>query len=363
MKHLVLALFLICSFHCFSQEVKTFLEGAYRVDDAMIFDTKGNMYGSHYNGQNVHKISPTGEVSVFASGFNTPNGLAFNSMGHLYVCDNRGNRIYVLDEVGQFIDTVFISNPSGIIKSRYSDTMIFSSYAGNSISYLSPDGNIELVQRGGALKGPVAMVYDDKGVLYVGNYTDRKVYKLVQGQLEYVAVVPGSNSGNSFLGFITYHKGLLWAASFNANKIYKVYPNAIDSVELYSGKGAGSTNGPLSEATYTGPNGITPSIRGDTLFVSEYPSGRIRMIVDGPSNIDNARQLLPSWQVYPNPAQNRVRVQCEDCPEMIKVYDMNGLEVMSQRSKELDLSNFAKGIYFIEAHFSSHMGRKLLVVN
>ncbi len=87
---LLLALFVATSI--FAQTVTTFSDGT--PDDAIAIDSNGNIYCSNYIGDTIFKFTPTGEVSSFVMGLNTPNGLAFNSNEELYVCDGQQNTIY-----------------------------------------------------------------------------------------------------------------------------------------------------------------------------------------------------------------------------------------------------------------------------
>ena len=77
-----------------AQTVVTLTTSASSIDDDIILDAEGNLYGSNYNGSAIFKRSPTGEESTFTGGLNTPNGLAFAADGNLIAVDNQGNRIY-----------------------------------------------------------------------------------------------------------------------------------------------------------------------------------------------------------------------------------------------------------------------------
>ena len=86
MKKIVLLLLAYATFVPLqAQQVSTIFNSAtIQVDDGIVQDKHGNIYGSHYMGSNVYKITPSGVSTVFKSGLNTPNGLAFDSQGNLY---------------------------------------------------------------------------------------------------------------------------------------------------------------------------------------------------------------------------------------------------------------------------------------
>ena len=266
--------FILFSFYSVlsAQYVSTFYSSAsFQIDDAMVQDKHGNLYGSHYMGSRVYKITPNGTASIFSSGYNTPNGLAFNSRDELYIVDNIGNRIYKVDTAGNRIDTIVVGNPSGIIKSIDSDTMIITQYTGHRVRKLAPDGTVlPPMFAGYPLSGPVGLCYGADSTLYVGNFTDRKIFKVDSGRLIYIARVPGFSSTS--LGFITHANGFLYGTAFQSHQIYKIDPNFQDSVILLSGSTVGNNNGPVSSARFNGPNGILASKGGDSLFISDYYS-------------------------------------------------------------------------------------------
>ncbi len=260
-----------------AQLVTTILDAATQVDDALFRDPAGNLYGSHYMGSNVYRIAPDGAVSTFVGGLNTPNGIAMNSLGQFYVADNNGNRIYQLANDGTPLDTFTVTNPSGLLKAWDSDTILFTQYLPNKLGKLAPDGTITLVLEGAPLNGPVGLAYTDDGTLYIANYTDRRIHRVVGDALEHVATVPGPSSG--VLGFITAGGATLYGTSWNSHSIYAIEPAYADSVRLIAGgNGQGNTDGDAATAQFNQPNGILAVAGGDTLYVSDFGSKNIRMI-------------------------------------------------------------------------------------
>lgn len=346
-----LLIILLCSFSkLYTQVVSTLLDSSTeRITDALILDEHGNLYGSDYNGDKVYKLSPDGELSVVAEGLGSPNGLAFDSNGNLFICDNTDNRIYTLDSEGNFIDTVFISSPSGIIKALDSDTMIFTQYTGHTLNKLSPDGDIIQTHSGGVLNGPVGLAYDGEGRLYVGNFNNREIYEVLDQDLEYVATVPGPSGGN--LGFIAYGAEMLWGTSFQGDEIYQIEPNYIDSVILYSGSTPGSMDGPIEEATFNNPNGIITNLAGDSIYISQYPGGEIRLI--GPEALGGIEYSSAKSRIYPNPSQETIQVTSDRPFDRIELFDLlgNSLVNMSWPAKTdqriLEIGDLKTGIYLL----------------
>ena len=56
------------------------------IPSGLAFDSAGNLYVANGEIHTVDKVTPTGNVSTFASGFISP-ALAFDAAGNLYVAD------------------------------------------------------------------------------------------------------------------------------------------------------------------------------------------------------------------------------------------------------------------------------------
>ncbi len=322
---------LLCAGTLQAQLVTTILDAATQVDDALFRDPAGNLYGSHYMGSNVYRIAPDGVVSTFVGGLNTPNGIAMNALGQFYVADNNGNRIYQLASDGTPLDTITVTNPSGVLKAWDSDTILFTQYLPNKLGKLAPDGTITILLEGAPLNGPVGLAYTDDGTLYVANYTDRRIHRVVGGALEYVATVPGPSSG--VLGFITAGGATLYGTSWNSHAIYAIEPTYTDSVRLIAGgNGQGNTDGDAATAQFNQPNGILAVAGGDTLYVSDFGSKNIRMITGVLTGVDEPRALEP-LRILSDPACGSVMVALEGAWEpgsSCTVHDAQGRLVISR---------------------------------
>lgn len=351
MKHFTLPLFfLLVVLNASAQAtVSTVVDSTgFKFTDDLILDNSGNLFCADYSGDAVYKLAPNETLSTFISGLNTPNGMAFDSNGDLFVCDNLGNAIYKVDPLGNFLDTFQVSYPSGIIKDAASDTMIFTTYGSqNDLKKLAPDGSITDFYVGGALDGPVGLEYC-QGSLYVANFNDRKIFRIENDTLEFIAQLPG----NGYLGFITCAGDQLLATAFSNHKIFKIDPQT-GAVNIYAGIGGGYMDGTLDVARFTSPNGILATPLGDTIYVSEYNTGRLRMItgyelglVDSPT--------VSKIRVRPNPASEFIYVSTENLKKgtKIKLYNLNGMLVKTVFSSGntdtyIDLNSLESGVYLL----------------
>lgn len=323
----------------------------YRFTDDLIFDASGNLFCADYSGDAIYKRTPSGLLSVFASGFNTPNGLAFDSAGNLFVCDNVGNAIYKLNSSGVFIDTIAVGYPSGIVKMQNSDTMIFTTYGSISeLKKLAPDGSILPYHMGAPLNGPVGLEYC-QGILYLSNFTDRKIFRVEDDTLVYITQVPGTTSSN--VGFIASIGDKLLATNFNTHKIYIVDP-VLETSTFYAGIGGGYTDGPLDTARFLSPNGIIANVAGDSIFVSEYNSKKLRLITGFTLDVPSEQASFET-SVYPNPALNSVRIEVPamSLPVTVQIFTADGREVSQPEIKvttqfDLNISSLDVGIFYIK---------------
>lgn len=340
-----------------SQTVTTFTGGT--PDDGIAIDSNGNIYASNYMGDTVFKFTPSGEVSSFITGLNTPNGLAFNSNDELYVCDGQGDTIYKYNLNGDLLASYPLDyHPSGIIKDFDSEDMIFTEYQGNSIKRLSPDGIITDVSTASGLNGPVGITFDSNGVMYVGNYTDRDIYRVLEnGDIEFIATVPTDGGALPNLGFIAYGQGFLWGTTMGSDKIYKINPDGIADFEIFAGSTQGSLDGDISVATFHTPNGITFNDAEDTMYITDFGTKNLRIISGIVLSNDDFNSKKSEVQLYPNPSDTELNIQFNTSESYtIRVYDVLGKEVFHIKrdsfqekvTETLEVSHWSKGIYFVE---------------
>jgi sugar lactone lactonase YvrE len=359
------ATFLIGQFFLQAQTVTTFADGT--PDDAIALDSNGNIYASNFTGDSVFKFTPTGEMSYFITGLDTPNGIDFDLNDNLYLCDWQANLIYRFNPDGTEDASITIpQNPSGMIKEFDSDVdMIYTRYTGNSIHRITPFGDITLISDAPQLDGPVGLAYDGEGNLFVGNYNNRVIYKVLEnGDLQYIALV-GSSSN---LGFIAYSQGYLWGTVLGEHKIYKIDPNGIDDVVLFAGSTQGNEDGDISVARFNAPNGIAFSEDGETMYVTDFNSKNLRVISGLVLGNQDFLEKTNSIYLLPNPAEETFEIRFSNESVLnteVKIYDNLGKlvfeEMNYQISKQIDISKLQKGIYIVEIRTENEIFSKKLV--
>ncbi len=370
MKFLVQFLIFI-SAPVFSQTVTTISEG--NVDDNIIIDQNDNLYISSFFSGNIIKYTPEGEASLFASGLKSPNGLAFDDDNNLYVCDFADKKILIYGINGNIINFYSITgNPSGILKDSGSDDMIFTNFSENSVNRLTTDGVISIIYSGNPLNGPVGLAQDDVGDLYVSNFNDATVFKVLpNNDLQYLATVP--SEGNSpFLGFITYGRGKLWATMLETDKIYTINPILIDDITLFAGSTRGNMNGDISEATFNAPNGIAMSNDANTLYVTDSGSNNLRVISDLALSTEGENIVNFNIDIFPNPVSEKLNILLKSRRNVYynlsilnsigtKVKSINNNSLGANNSITLDVNDLKSGMYFLILNADGETHAKQLI--
>lgn len=338
-----------------AQTVTTLTDGS--PDDAIALDAGGNIYASNFVGDAVFKFDSNGNGTTFVSGLDTPNGIDFDSNGNLYVCDFNANKLNRYDSNGVLDNSTTIpGSPSGMIKAWDNDDMVYTRYGANTINRVTPGGVFTEVSSDAALDGPVGLAYDDNGQLYVGNYNNREIFKvLANGDLEYIATI--GSVGN--LGFIAYGQGMLWGTGINDHKIYLIDPSGVDEVSIYAGSSIGGIDGDISQATFNRPNGILFSEDETTLYITDFGSKNLRIITGVTLSVGDNKIKNSEVQLYPNPSTDilNVRINTSEIGDAtLKVYDILGKTLFSSElilngnlaSTTVDVSAWNSGTYFAE---------------
>lgn len=358
MKKYLLVLILIIGICGYSQSVTTYTNGT--PDDAIAIDNNGNIYSSNYTGDAVFKFSASGDVISFITGLQSPNGLAFNSAQELFICDGEASTIYKYDINGNRLASYSVTgHPSGIIKSRDSESMIFTIYDTNKLMSLSTDGTISELNSGTPLNGPVGLAFDDNDVLYVGNYNDRKIHKVENGSLVYIAQVPqGTRNFSPYLGFIAFGKGRLWGTILGSHKIYSIDQNATDSVTLFAGENQGSTDGEISEVSFSQPNGIAFDNSNGNMYITDFITKNLR-VISGIGTLSVKDELISEekMSIYPNPSLDILNIKMKKYStsfNSITINNLLGEIVFSKRFsdvfevKNININKLSTGIYVVK---------------
>jgi len=75
----------------------------------------GNLFVADYGGNSISEVSPAGGVSTFATGLSSPTGIAFDSSGNLFVCSGTGSLDSVTPDGAVTTVASGLNNPFAIV--------------------------------------------------------------------------------------------------------------------------------------------------------------------------------------------------------------------------------------------------------
>lgn len=232
----------------------------------------GNVYVADFGavlntngGTTVYRITPAGETSVFAEGFDGASGNAFDADGNLYQSNIGGNRISKVTPDGTVTTyaTTGIASPVGVAVDSEGN-VYNTNCAANSISKTTPGGATSVLVQSALLSCPNGLTVDENDNLYTANFNDGRVVKVTPDGTASVLATVNTASGN---GHLTYANRRLYVCNWSG-RIYEVRLDGASRV--FAGTGTlGTTDGPANEATFFRPNGISASVTGDTLYINQ----------------------------------------------------------------------------------------------
>lgn len=233
-------------------------------------DPQGNIYVAdigavpNRGGSTVFKISPEGQVSVFASGSQliNPSGNTFDAEGNLYQSNLSGGNVLKITPEGTIsvYANQMITSPVGLIMDQEKNLFV-ANCGSNTIALVKPDGSTSIYATSSLFRCPNGIALDEEGNLYVANFEGGAILKVTpDGTVSSFANLPGGNNGH-----ITYHNGFFYAISRGGNKIYTLDLNG--NVKFFAGTGARLTlDGSASDASFTLPNDLSISPDGKILY-------------------------------------------------------------------------------------------------
>jgi mucin-19 len=238
---------------------------------AIVINSSGTLFVSDAGNHCIRRITSAGVVSTFAGGvsgfadgiginaqFNSPQGIAVDSLGNVFVADSGNHRIRSITPAGQV-----------------------STLAGQSLSGTTDDlGTLA------KFNTPTGLAIDSLRNLYVTDKNNHRIRKVTaQGG---VSTLAGSTSGfindtgvaaqfNSPVGITIDSTGTLYVADTGNHRIRAVTSTGVVTT-LVGLSGSGNSNGSPSQAQFNSPYSITAGTTG-VFYVADYSNHRIRKII------------------------------------------------------------------------------------
>lgn len=245
----------------------------------LVVDARGNVYSADFGavlgnpdtaGTRLFRITPAGETSVFASGFEGASGVAIDRDGNFHQANIRGGYLSTISPDGTVArhPATGLRSPVGVVIDD-KGTIFVANCGAASVQRITADGTSSRFVESDLLKCPNGLTLDDDGNLYAANFYSGDVVKITpQGEATVLATLPGNNNGHIVFVEHAVDGGALYVVARAAHQIYRV---ALDgTATLFAGSGEqGSKDGPLLEASFTFPNDIAVSPDGKRLYVNE----------------------------------------------------------------------------------------------
>lgn len=284
-------------------------------------DSQGNLFVVDKGNNSIRKISPTGQVSTFAGSvvgfedgqgknakFNSPNGIAIDSLDNLYLADLQNHKIRKITPDGEVstiagsgygyndgkankakfawpqdvaIDSkgnIYVTDEGNDVIRKITIDCIVSTFAGGEKGY--KDGQGASAQ----FHNPMGIAIDSQDNLFVGDYMNNRIRKITPNAL--VSTLVGNERGfadgigmnaqlNRPTGIAIDSLDILYITDSQNHKIRKITPNG--EVSSVAGTSEGALDGTADKAQFSWPYDLVIDDDGN-IYVSDFANHRIRKI-------------------------------------------------------------------------------------
>ncbi len=301
---------------------------------AVAQDALGNVYIADPQNQTIRKITPDGAVSTVAGStglagstdgigaaarFNTPNGIAVDGAGNLFVADTGNHTIRKITPGGLVTTFAGLAGSSGTSNGLGSSARFLSPYGvmvgqnntvyvadtfNNTIRAITPDGLVSTFAGKAGVAGsqdktgtaatftsPVGLAMDSNGNIYVsdtGNDLIRKITPAaVVSTLAGSAGLPGTANGTNDTARFNVPFGITVDSADNIyvvdaanNTIRKVTLSGVVTTPAGLAGTAGSVDGIGDQARLNSPRGVAAGNSTD-LVIADFGNSSVRKAIGG----------------------------------------------------------------------------------
>jgi DNA-binding beta-propeller fold protein YncE len=229
-------------------------------------DLIGNLYVADF-GDEVWKITPEGERTVFATGLYGASGNVVDREGNLLQASCYGDSITRIDRQGHaktFVNSG-LSCPIGLAVDRKTGDVFAANCSANSISRITPDGTVSTFAASDLFRCPNGITFDAQGYLYVVNFRDNRMLRVDPAGV----VAPFATISRKGLGHVCFKRDRFYVTAYESHEIYEVTLGG--SVQRLLGRGErGLVDGSDEVARLSFPNGIACNPWAPRLYINEW---------------------------------------------------------------------------------------------
>jgi len=151
-----------------------FLLVALAIGASTAIGAPGDLFESDLNSGTINKFAPDGTRSIFATGLNWPNGLAFDSAGNLYEGDQASGSIIKFAPDGtRSTFATGLNNPTALACDS-GNNLFEADWQSGTIYKFAPNGARSTFATG---VGPYGLAFDSAGNLFATDYYGGIIYK------------------------------------------------------------------------------------------------------------------------------------------------------------------------------------------
>lgn len=317
-------------------------------------DARGNFWVSYRTDGSYHlaKVTPWGLlIPVVEESFELGSFGVNNDF--IWISSTSNGKVYKYTHQGVKIDSVNVATPEEIVLNADGSWHLSQSQSSRILSYTAANSQ-NIAATGLPLNGNIGLAFDEEGFMYTCNRHDGNVIRInpATGTKSVIASLPRDYPYS--VGYLTYRDGYVYVTSA-MNCIYKADTTG---TELYVFAGieglAGDLCGDVATALLDEPIGLAFSVTGDTLFVSDAGSNKIKAIsgLNSLGGRELAKKTI-AMVLYPNPANEWLSIRVDDQQvRSVEITDPNARLVQSESVNHageisLDVSALSKGTYFV----------------
>jgi CubicO group peptidase (beta-lactamase class C family)/sugar lactone lactonase YvrE len=224
---------------------------------------RGSIYVSNF-GATVWKVSPEGEVVTVISSLQGSSGNTIDAEGNLLQASFLDGRIVRMTPDGHMATFVEggLDGPVGIVADDDGDLYVCNCRS-NSVARVDHQGVVTTLAKSDLFECPNGITLGPDGQLYVVSFDNGHVVRVTkQGSVSRIATLP--EGGNAHIAFA---QGAFFVTKIGTNRVYRLFPGG--RYEPFAGTGnLGLEDGPLSEAALSRPNGIAASPDERALYLN-----------------------------------------------------------------------------------------------
>jgi sugar lactone lactonase YvrE len=221
-------------------------------------DAQGNLYVANSGAGSIVKVAPGGAISTYATGLKYPYDLRFNSSGELLVTDPSTSTVHEVAHNGAvttFAESI-ASYPEGLAYDASGDLYIANSSSSNTLTKLASDGTASVVST--SLSSPRGVAVDSSGNVFVANWANGTI-----SEISGTTTTAFASGLSTPYGLTFGNAGTLYVAESGANRISEVNGSGQVSTVAVS-----LINNP--QAILTDSQGVTYVLNSS--FIASIPS-------------------------------------------------------------------------------------------